>query len=348
MKHLYSDTIYNKKIIICGPVPPPYGGVAVHIKRIQEKLRNQDNIVIIFDASAYISRLQRWCNLITCLYKNKFTLIYYHTLYNSIIEWLLVFIYSKIFNVTLHLVDHDCEHLDRRSKLELFIFKNSIHRINKHTIIGTSTHASYQKHAIKIIKETALESPFLPPVLMHKEELISSYSPQLHMFLNTKSPRILMNAAQALLTPAGHDVYGILDSLRLLQKLQHLFPNIGLCIALGHRGNLSYFEKLISFIKNNNLEHAVYFFEEQKELWPLFEYCNLFIRPTLYDSYGISIEEALFFGIPALATDVCKRPAGTLLYQYGDFEDLYEKSKKILEETYGNNKHYSVYLQQAQ
>lgn len=49
---------------------------------------------------------------------------------------------------------------------------------------------------------------------------------------------------------------------------------------------------------------------------------SVLIRPAKVDSYGLVIAEALLVGTPAIATDVCKRVAGTILYAVGDTEGL--------------------------
>jgi glycosyltransferase involved in cell wall biosynthesis len=69
---------------------------------------------------------------------------------------------------------------------------------------------------------------------------------------------------------------------------------------------------------------------EQKEIWPLFKKADLMVRPTFMDAYGVSIEEALYFGCPAVASNVCKRPKGTIIFKNRDFKDFFEKCKKIL------------------
>ena len=52
LKHIYSDAVYNKKVAILGPLPPPLGGVAVHIQRVGAKLRRQKNQVHHFNTTA--------------------------------------------------------------------------------------------------------------------------------------------------------------------------------------------------------------------------------------------------------------------------------------------------------
>ena len=62
-----------------------------------------------------------------------------------------------------------------------------------------------------------------------------------------------------------------------------------------------------------------------------FKRTNLMLRPTYIDGYGVSIEEAIFFGSPAIASDVCERPKGTILFKNRNIDDLYSKIINILE-----------------
>lgn len=57
---------------------------------------------------------------------------------------------------------------------------------------------------------------------------------------------------------------------------------------------------------------------------------DLFIRPTLTDMEGLSVKEALAFGTPVIASDVCLRPSETFLFPKQDFEMLLKQSLHII------------------
>ncbi|NMB89609.1 MAG: glycosyltransferase family 4 protein [Chloroflexi bacterium] len=59
------------------------------------------------------------------------------------------------------------------------------------------------------------------------------------------------------------------------------------------------------------------------------EQCDAFVRATHYESYGLSRVEALFSGLPVVATDVGET-RGMLLYQYGDLEGLRSQLERAL------------------
>ncbi len=72
---------------------------------------------------------------------------------------------------------------------------------------------------------------------------------------------------------------------------------------------------------------------DNTELWPLFENADLMVRPTCVDAYGVSIAEALYFDCPAIASDVCERPDGTVLFRNRDQSDFLEKCRYVLVKT---------------
>jgi glycosyltransferase involved in cell wall biosynthesis len=50
--------------------------------------------------------------------------------------------------------------------------------------------------------------------------------------------------------------------------------------------------------------------------------CDLLVRSSSVDSFGLCVAEALFLGKPAIATDVCRRAEGALLYTPHDLDAL--------------------------
>ena len=60
----------------------------------------------------------------------------------------------------------------------------------------------------------------------------------------------------------------------------------------------------------------------------LMEKSDLVIRATNTDGDALTVREALYLNKPVIASDVVKRPKGTILFKNRDSDDLY---KKIIE-----------------
>jgi len=77
----------------------------------------------------------------------------------------------------------------------------------------------------------------------------------------------------------------------------------------------AYLKTIQSKIKALGLVSHFYFFTNGPEFWPITKQSDLFVRPTTSDSFGISIQEAISAGTPAIASNVCIRPEGTILFE---------------------------------
>ena len=60
---------------------------------------------------------------------------------------------------------------------------------------------------------------------------------------------------------------------------------------------------------------------------------RIFVRSTFSDGDATSVREAIAFGTPVIASDVVRRPAGTLCFKTGDASDLASKIDSLLSGT---------------
>jgi hypothetical protein len=140
-------------------------------------------------------------------------------------------------------------------------------------------------------------------------------------FINTHDPILTANAFRISFFQ-GEDLYGIDMCVRLCSKLKQQFPNIGLVFCLPDKNDENYFNQMMNMIQELEIGNNFLFVIESIELYPILSRSNLFLRPTNTDSYGISVAEALFLGIPAVASDVCERPYGSSLFHNRDEDEF--------------------------
>ncbi|MCL4361607.1 glycosyltransferase [Candidatus Dependentiae bacterium] len=334
LKHQYSDNIQHQKILIFGPELPPIGGVSIHVLRVTEKYKENFNEVKIIDVAKELknkSRITYAFFILRTILKFKPTQIDYHTSYfDSFIYELFVLIILKfIFRFKIFFIDHDPRYLYKKHKFAKIFFNFLNIFLTRQIIIGSSTYKSYLDNKIKL-KNYALESSFLLPCeFEYSIAKKTIYPKQLKFFFEKNNPIIIFNGFEFLLVE-NQDIYGFDRAINLIINLKKDFKNIGLLILCSQIGNKNYFNKINEKIIENNLNNNILLLTDNYPLWPLFEKANIFIRPTRSDSYGISIEEALNFNIPAIASDVCLRPNGTILFDNNNEEDLYNKTFSVL------------------
>lgn len=100
---------------------------------------------------------------------------------------------------------------------------------------------------------------------------------------------------------------------------------INVAIELAKIVNQTYFEKLNGILRAKNLHNHWYILTGNRDLWPLLKRVHLFVRPTLSDGASVSIQEALFFVISVVASDVCERPNQVILFKSRNVLDFTEK-----------------------
>lgn len=316
LTHQYTNNIHNKKIIIIGPHPPPLGGVAIHIKRVRAKLIQQKNDMKIFDtATQYKTKLHSFFNLIKTILLTRPDIIYFHEPTESLQKLASVVLLKQIFRFKLIVVDHDCRLLYKFSKNKRKLFRTLMQKVNLAIVMGNTTEQCYIDN--KIERATRSESPFLPPDLSEEQTLLKNYPTSIHEFLRSHSPIISANAFAPILI-GGKDLYGFDTSISLMQKLKTKYPNIGLIFGICKNETpeqKQYFAKIQKLVQKLNLTKNILLLFSKGEFWPIIKSSDVFIRPTLSDSFGISVQEAIFFDVPAFATRVCERPEGTILFE---------------------------------
>ena len=341
--HSYSDGIANKKIAIMGVYPPPFGGVSVHIQRVMDKLLDQKNNVFIFNTEQslrykfflfYLIKLKMW------LLIKRPTILYFHSTYlkSSIGDLCIIILLKPIVGYKLIIVEHDCRHLYKRKWLYKKIYRWILKYVTQLICIGPLSYKSYEDNQMDFCTKS-IEGAFLAPVTSNREQILQTYPSSLFIFFEEFTPLILINGAYQMIID-GRDVYGFYQSISMLAAIKKKDPNVCLLMGILLVNNDDNFLQLQKKMKDFNVSEHVYILQGQKELWPLFDHVDLFIRPTLSDGASISLQEALYFNVPCIASDCCKRPTAVVTYKTNDNDALVNAVNTVLEkEVYGQSQH---------
>ncbi|MCJ8010476.1 glycosyltransferase [Paenibacillus sp. KQZ6P-2] len=149
---------------------------------------------------------------------------------------------------------------------------------------------------------------------------------EVHQFMD--HPDFVISANGFVRLFQNYDLYGIDLLIELVKDLtENLIPVRMLFALLGAADQSAderrYYEAMKQRIMDYGLAERFYFYEAANtELYPILKKSRLFIRPTCMDGYGVSIAESLHYKVPAVASNVCRRPEGTILFQSRDLTDL--------------------------
>lgn len=314
--------------MVLGPLPPPLGGVSVHVQRVIARLKEQRNDVAHVDTCAeyryrffiiYILRLL----LLLCWHRPD--QVHLHTLYlsNGLCELQWIMRLKKMLHYDVLLIEHDCRYLYKRSEKWKRRLNELLPHVAQQIFIGNVTAQSYADNNMVSAQKSATESAFLPPDEIEEQAILASYPQELFQFMENHSPLLLANAFQLSLLD-GKDLYGFDSCIELLWKVKMIHHNVGFIFVLGSIGNQLYYQQLLQMIAAYDLTDNCYFLIGQRQLWPLHKKIDLFVRPTLSDGASVSIEEALWIGKPVIATNVCQRPAQVAVYDVGDSDKFNE------------------------
>ena len=320
------------KIALVGIYPPPYGGRSIHIQRLKKRLeedgvactvyensgvlKNENNVIIMKSVSTWLigQLLRSTEDVIHCHdYSPKLLILFS----------LLSILRGKSVIFTLHSFRYSPKDLDLWHKFALWL----VTRVRVY-FITVSPQIKEKIVSLGVKPEYVEVIPsFIPPGM--REEEIAEIPQEVWDFIDNRSPIISANAAR-MSFHNNQDLYGIDMCIDLCANLKKTYPQIGFVFCLPDIGNCKYFEKMKRRIKEKGIEDNFLFQTKPCQLYPIIMKSDVFVRPTNTDGYSASVAEAIYYKVPAVASDICLRAEGTLLFNSRDINDFALKVKDVL------------------
>jgi glycosyltransferase involved in cell wall biosynthesis len=321
-------------LAIIGVHPPPYGGVGVSLQRLIPYLQDSELDYVIYNTGSSKPIIPKVVNVgwspiwvIKMLFFSRHKVIQLSTsrwwarLFGAILHIFTgakIIIYARGYSLT--------RSYEKAGTLKRMLVKITLE--NVHTILATNSELAQNIHQLGFDKERIkIVYPFIPP---SRNGAIDEVPPTVREFAKDKSHIIAANGGYIYIDEK--DVYGLRTMVDLIRKLVGKYPDMGLIVYLrkGTDKDKSKYSDLIYEINSSKLKNNILFYTSNHEFYPIFNICKLFLRPTSTDGDANSIREAFYFGVPVIASDVVPRPKGTILYQYGNNEHLYQRVIQVL------------------
>jgi glycosyltransferase involved in cell wall biosynthesis len=346
-------------VLLVGAYVPTYGGIAIHVKRLKRKLVEKGVAVelatyprssgpAIGDHAEY--RLW-WPDIFKRTLRENYTLVHVHTA-GAIEEYLSRFAAFRLSGAKLVVSFHSfrvspaksawkdkltLRSAPRRSDRPDWLTTQNTwrHRLAVRLLLKPIDHIICVSPAIRDViltygfpaTKASVISSYLPPPLLEQDR--STIPPDVWQFMASHRP-VLTAYAHRLNWFQGRDLYGLDMCVQLCQVLIKDYPELGIVFALPNIGDKTYFSETKARLKAMGLENAFFFSHAQAEYWPIIERSDLLLRPTNSDGFGMSVAEAIDLGTPAIASDVCPRASGTIMFRNRDFDDLLAKTQDVL------------------
>lgn len=318
------------KIALIGPYPHPSGGATVHVMRLSKFLNDSGIDVQVYDYSGqgtctvpYVKKISN---------KKLWFLKYFFNPVEDIIhvhirDWRERFLLVVIAKVkkkkiifTIHSLREDWSEFSVLKKIIVsFILKNT-----DYIITAGYNEAEKLKKWGNYEKKISVIPPFISPIIGNVQlpECVDKFVKNHSTIISANSSN--MNFYK------GQDLYGIDMCVELCSRLSENY-DVGFIYCITRVTDPEYLNKLKDKIKSLEIQDKFLFITEKIEFWPILSKSDIFVRPTNTDSYGVSIAEAIFMSVPSIASNVCRRPEGTIEFECRNIDDLYDKVCGVLE-----------------
>ena len=319
-------------------LPPPYGGVGIHVRRFSSRLRR-----LGVDCRCY----RHWSTAGNPSYRNDLPVMprgYTRLLPGS---WLWFFRYDLLSPKALVHCHYEFVWstailgLRARRRPVVMTIHNTMSRYMLSRVefyerwaarrvladrgirwIAVSEAAAEQLEGLGVLERNLTVIPaYLPPepgsgevrlpeaILRFGEAhspLLSVYGYEFHRYLE------------------GRDLYGLDICCEALKRLKEDFPGVGLVICLPNYEPGAGADALREQIHKLQIDDAVLIWTEPiEEAWPLWARSDVYVRPSATDGDSLAVREALDVGCSVVASDAARRPEGTFLHRTGDAADLH-------------------------
>ncbi|MDE5421917.1 glycosyltransferase [Ancylomarina sp. DW003] len=288
------------KVLIIGKIPPPIGGVTIHVKRLVSGL-NDENINVDYFNLVNPS----FVKLIISIAKNK--LVHCHS--NNRHLLFFVSVLCKILSNKLIITIHG--NVNSRGKWQSLSEKLALKLCYKPLVLNDQSF----ELAMRLNHRTEVVSSFLPPS-SKESELKDHITKNVLEFKKNFKVLFSTNASSYALSPDNKEIYGILDLIKIFKKREEL----GLIVS----DPSGQYTAMCKDCPSN-----VLFISEPHPFYGILKLSDCFLRTTITDGDSLSVKEALDLGTAVIASDCVSRPLGVILYETGNFEKLINKIEKF-------------------
>jgi glycosyltransferase involved in cell wall biosynthesis len=165
---------------------------------------------------------------------------------------------------------------------------------------------------------------FLPPTSDEADP--SALPPAIHE-LRARMKVVLTANAYRILFHKGQDLYGLDLSIDLMGRIIGTGNrDVGFIFVIPDVRHPDYLDAMRTRLKDLGLLDRFLILTQPLPYPAVIDICDVFLRPTTSDGDAISLREALYAGVPAIASDAVRRPEGTILFRNRDIDDLFSKA----------------------
>jgi glycosyltransferase involved in cell wall biosynthesis len=321
-------------VLILGPVPPPRGGIAVHVSRVLPQLREAGLEVGVLNhfsstqADFVLGALNRNPINYFCMPRRiRASVVHYH---HSHWAMLLAVALGRPrtgarYVLTLHGNDVP-DLLDSRVPMLRQATRWAISRFDAIIVVNPDIRTAIQDY----VDPDRIE---VLPAFLEAPSDESLYDASVEEFL-ASGRTLLLSAFRVQFLPDGRDLYGLDLAVDAFEALAAERPDLRLALFIAERPSAMkatrYLRALMGRLEQAGLlDRALVVFD--LPLTTAFRHEVILVRPTRAEGDALSVREALHASVPVVASDVVDRPVGTSTFASNDAADLRRVLAEVLD-----------------
>jgi len=293
----------QKSILIIGKIPPPIGGVSIHIERLLYCLK-QDGLP--YDCVSL--KLNSFRTFISKYRKSKIVHLHISNVYLRTFLTMLSYATNKKHINTYH------GNLGNKNKVKNYFDKISVRFSAYPVVLNENAKEFARKHN----NDTILISAFIPPPF--EDVLSESIKMNLELLRKEYKPIFCTNAFGVKYDDSGNEIYGITELINIFSDIN----DKALIISDPSGSYNNYLKK-----KAIELPKNIFLISEPHSFIEILKLSDCYIRNTTTDGDSLSVREGLFLKKPVIATNCVQRPNGVILAEVNNPADLYHKIDRL-------------------
>ncbi len=316
-------------VLLVGPIPPPFGGVSVHVRALREYLQDEGmrvGVVNHFGSGAaepgVVGGLRRNpLRYLLLLPRQRASIIHYHhgrwstLLATAIVAGTRTRAGAQTI-ATIH--GHELEpYLSSRVPFVAALTRWALAAFDELVAVSAGIAARLQEYGV------AKPVTVIPAYLPRRDGAGETLGAATQSFVDQAGRLIVVSAYRLQTGASGADLYGIHVAIELFARAGVACPGLALACFVAQRPLNRREARTLDRLRLRIAELGVgdrvrVCFAEP--LLPVFARPVLYLRPSETDGDAVSIREALAAGVVVVASDVVGRPEGTVVRGLDDLD----------------------------
>jgi glycosyltransferase involved in cell wall biosynthesis len=310
------------RILLTGPMSGPVGGVSTHLNRLCSLLNRWGFAVELVDEGRDISKSVynlRSMKIIPYLKRLKRCNIAHIQSSLHIFRWFHL-IMCRLLGLYVVVTIHSWRSNNFVTALNRLFLKLA------HRVIVVNEEIAIR---LKLLTYDVIPA-FLPPVYRTNDLPV-----EIRHFIDSaraKRHYLLCSNASKLAEYKGQDLYGLDLCVQLVDDLKFRMDiDVALIFVVTYPATDNpLFINAQKQIAERGLKEHFFLYNKPLDFVTLMTSCDAVLRPTNTDGDALTVREALYLGLPVIASDSAKRPAGTILFRSRDSEDFASHTIAVL------------------